>query len=136
MKKSVVLVAAFLLCSSAALVGQNTSSIIEQLEKITTEKEPDWKLDRKLPSDRIVVLRWSSGEDRIFLSIFLTDSSERAKAAYADSVRRMSEEAGADTTRSSVPDLGEENQLWSGNNQGRSARLVFRQSKMQVLLFA
>ena len=60
MKTSVVLVAAFLLCLSAALVGQNASSIIEKLEKITTEKEPDWQLDRKLPSAQIVVLRWSS----------------------------------------------------------------------------
>src|ERR671913_2451939 len=101
MKKSVVLVAAFLLCSSAALVGQNTSSIIEQLEKITTEKEPDWKLDRKLPSDQIVVLRWSSGEDRIFLSIFLTDSSDRAKESYARSVQKMNEDAGAEVARSS-----------------------------------
>ena len=136
MKKSIVFVLGLLFYSSAALVGQNASSIIEKLEKITTEKEPDWKLDRKLPSDQIIVLRWSSGEDRIFLSIFLTDSSERAKEAYADSIRRMNGESGADTTRSSVPDLGEENQLWGGNNPGRSARLVFRQGKVQVLLFA
>ena len=135
MKKCIALLA-LLICTSVTLVGQDPSSIIKDLEKLTGEKEPTWKLDRKLPADQIVVLRWSSGEERIFLSIFLTGSSEDAKRAYAGSVRKMSDEAPSDVTRSSVPDLGDENELWSATNAGRSARLLFRKGKTHVLLFA
>ena len=135
MKKSFVLLAAFLLCSSATLVAQDASSIIGHLEKVTKEKEPDWKLDRKPPADQLVVLRWSSGEQRILLSIFLTGSAEGAKKIYTDYLQKMSVEAGPDVKRSAVLNLGEENQLWS-SDQGRSARLLLRHGQNQVLMFA
>src|SRR5687768_14831949 len=134
MKKLLILVAVFLLYPTVTLTGQDPLSLIEKLEKITKEREPDWTLDRKLPTDQIVVLRWSSGENRIFMSIFLTASSDRAKEALDRTVASMNEQTGAKPK--TIPDLGEENFMWPGDSAGSSARLAFRQGKIQVLLFA
>jgi len=134
MKKLLILVAVFLLYPSVTLTGQDPLSLIEKLEKITKEREPDWTLDRKLPTDQIVVLRWSSGENRIFMSIFLTASSDRAKEALDRTVASMNEQTGAKPK--TIPDLGEENFMWPGDSAGSSARSAFRQGKIQVLLFA
>ena len=134
MKKLLILVAVFLLYPSVTLTGQDPLSLIEKLEKITKEREPDWTIDRKLPTDQIVVLRWSSGENRIFMSIFLTASSDRAKEALDRTVASMNEQTG--TKPKMIADLGEENFLWPGDSAGSSARLAYRQGKIHVLLFA
>lgn len=134
MKKLLILVVVFLLFPSATLTGQDPLSLIEKLEKVTKDREPDWTLDRKLPIEQVVVLRWSSGESRIFMSIFLTASSGKAKESLDTTVASMNEQTG--TKPQTIPDLGEESFLWPGDNAGRSARLAFRQGKVQVLLFA
>src|SRR5687768_4066823 len=90
-KKSVAFVTAFLLCGCATfLVAQDGQPLMEQLERVTKEKEPQWTLDRKLPSDMMVVLRWSSGEARVFMSITVADSTAKAKDIYLSSVATLS----------------------------------------------
>lgn len=133
--KSILLTAAFLLCTySIPTIAQDASSLIEKLEKATKEKEPQWKLDRKLPTEKLLVLRWSSGEERVFMSITMVDSPAQAKDIYDRSVARLDEDEGATATKSTVSNLGDENQFWTLDTG--SARMQFRQHKVHVLLFA
>ena len=135
-KKLVISVTVFLLCSYSLLIAQDGLSLMEKLERVTKENEPQWNLDRKLPVGKLVVLRWSSGEARVFMSITVTESPDRAKEIYESSVIRLNEQLGAKGTKSTVPSLGAENQLWTGYNVDGSAAMQFRQGKVHVLLFA
>ncbi len=136
-KKSIIFVAALLLCNyPTLLIAQDSLSLMEKLERVTKEKESQWKLDRKLPSEKLIVLRWSSGEARVFMSIAMTDSPGKAKEIYESSVARLNEQLGNKGTKSKVPNLGAENQLWTGYNNDGSAAMQFRQGKVHVLLFA
>ncbi|MBC8029532.1 MAG: hypothetical protein H7Z16_05420 [Pyrinomonadaceae bacterium] len=138
MKKISLLFATALLFGSypLLLIAQDGPSLIEKLDRVTSEKEPQWKLDRKLPTDTLVVLRWSSGEERVFMSITLAGSPGKAKEIYHNSVARMNDQLGSKGTRSTVPNLGAENQLWTGHNDDGSTAMQFRQDKVHVLLFA
>lgn len=131
-----ILVIALWFCSySTPLIAQDAKSLIEKLERVTTEKEPLWKLDRKLPIENLIVLRWSSGEARIFMSITTTNSPAKAKEVYDLSVTKLSEQRGKGT-RSNVTNLGADNELWTGHNEEGSAAIHFRQGRVHVLLFA
>jgi hypothetical protein len=135
--KSLIFVAALLLCNySSSLYAQDGLSLMEKLERVTKEKEPQWNLDRKLPGEKLVVLRWSSNEARVFMSITVTDSPGKAREIYESSVGRLNEQLGTKGTKSTVPNLGEENQMWTGYNNDGSAAMQFRQGKVHVLLFA
>lgn len=135
--KLIIFVTVLLLCSyPALLIAQDGLSLVEKLERVTKEKEPQWELDRKLPSEKILVLRWSSGEARVFMSITMTDSARKAEEIYESSVARLNEQLGAKATKIRVPNLGVENQLWTGYNNDGSAAMQFHQGKFHVLLFA
>jgi len=135
--KLIILVSGLLLCSHPTVVrAQTSSSLIEKLESVTQEKEPEWKLDRKLPTEKIIVLRWSSGEARVFMSVTMTDSSDMAKGIYDGSVARLNDQFGPSSSKSKVPNLGAENQLWTRDQSDGSAAIQFRQGKVHVLLFA
>jgi hypothetical protein len=136
-KKLIIFVTVFLLCSySGSVSAQDGLSLMEKLERVTKENEPQWKLDRKLPSEKLVVLRWSSGEARVFMSITVTDSPDKAKEIYESSVTRLKEQLGNKGTKSTVPNLVAENQLWTGYNNDGSAAMQFRHGNVHVLLFA
>lgn len=135
--KLTIFVAALLLFGYPTLLfAQVGSSLAEKLERVTIEKEPQWKLDRKLPGEKLIVLRWSSGEARVFMSIANTDSAGEAKDIYEGSVAKLNEQLGAKATKSKIPNLGAENQLWTGYNNEATAALQFRQGQVHVLLFA
>src|SRR5688572_18406293 len=122
--KCISLVAAVLLCNFPTLLfAQDSVPIIEKLERVTKEKEPQWTLDRKLPTERVIVLRWSAGDARVFLSITTTNSPAKAKEIYDSSVTRLNEQWGAKSTKSSAPALGDENQLWTRYDNEGSAVL-------------
>lgn len=135
--KSIIFIAALLLGNySTLIVAQDGLSLMQKLERVTKEREPQWNLDRKLPGEKLVVLRWSSNEGQVFMSITVTDSPDRAKEIYERSLARLNEQLGAGATKSTLPNLGAENQLWTGYNNDGSAAMQFRQGKVHVLLFA
>lgn len=135
--KLIVLTTIVLLCLfSTLLKAQVSSSLIEKLERVTKEKEPEWTLDRKLPMDPILVLRWSSGEDRVFMSITLAKSADKAREIYESSVAGTDKDLGTKATKTTLPNLGTANQLWTPDAEDEAARLEFRQGKVAVLLFA
>ena len=134
--KTILVITALLLFNcTALLLAQSNLSLIEKLEQVTKEKEPEWTLDRKLPVERMLVLRWSSGEERIFMSITLTDSSAKAKEVFESSIDRLTER-GTKGTRSKIANMGKESEVWIGQNSNGSTELQFRQEKVHVLLFA
>lgn len=135
-KKSFIMITVSLLCSFPTLLAQDGFSLMEKIERVTKENEPEWKLDRKLPSAKLVALRWSSGEARVFMSINVTESPAGANEIYNNSVGRLSEELGPKATKSSIPNLATENQLWTGHNNDGSAAIQFRHGNVHVLLFA
>ena len=137
-KQLIILIVVVLLCTCPRLLmAQDGLSLMDKLERVTKEKEPEWTLDRKLPIEKkIFVLRWSSGEARVFMSITIVDSQRQAQEIYDSSVVKMNEDMGAAGTKTSLPNLGAQNQFWTGYRDDGSARLQLRQGKVNVLLFA
>ena len=127
-------IALFLCCGFTLIQAQDSQSLIKKLEQITEEKEPSWKLDRKVPVDNMLVLRWSSGEARIFMSIAMSNSPGKAKELYDGSVAKLRK--GERGNGSKIANLGVENQLWTGHTSEGSAELHFHQGRVYVFMFA
>jgi len=135
--KSIILIATLLLGNySAFVIAQDGLSLMEKLERVTKEREPQWTLDRKLPVEKLFVLRWSSNEGKVFMSITVAHSPDEAKEIYESSVARLNEQLGTKGTKSTLPNLGAENQVWTGYYNDGTAALEFWQGKVHVILFA
>ena len=129
------LVFAFALTPVAA--GQEDHPLRRRLIDALRVLEP-WLLERSdhIPyreglKSEILIFDWRSGEDRVFVLVFVHLLDEDAAETYSEaSQHSCSIPKGYKVVGKDLPGVGDESRLWGGESAGGYYQLYFRKGKM------
>jgi len=124
-----------LLCVPASVVAQDDSAPFSKIERSVSDKEPEWKLERKfLNGDRVTFL-WKHEAEEISASITSLASPEEAAKHFQRSVAAVPipSPRGPEGT---IPGLGDESRLWARYTQSGRSAIHFIKGSVHVQISA
>ncbi len=135
---SLLLAALFICCASVCVSAQDSQTLFSQIERASQEREPKWKIHRKIVTPKYVSVWWKAGKPYVRASIQILSSEKAAADTFEGFDSEISEGCEVSVTsgysKTEIPNLGDKNYLWSHRKGGAS--ILFRKGNVFVLLIA
>ena len=111
-----------------------------KIEQEIKEKEPGWKIDRILdgqtsdPLHESIVFR--AGKQQAEIEISIWKRLEDAQGAFEGEVAAFDNIRGKKAVKKSLPNLGEENYMWTNPGSDAWPMIYFRKGNIYASVFA
>jgi hypothetical protein len=131
--------ALLLLAAPATSFAQQQPQLFTDIERVLREKEPRWKTEQvsvKTEADPLsqnIVLR--AGGQQAAIAINLWAREKDARDVFAAHATAMSNTRKG-SRRSRLPNLGDENYIWTNPGSAAWPTIHFRQARVHVTVFA
>ena len=122
-----------------AVCAQQKLPLFSRIEAEFGKQEPGWKIEKifdgqtDIPGEDISFRR---GKQQASVSVKVWHTSQEAREIFAGQVIAFDNDRGPRGMRSKLPDLGDENYVWTNRTIGTWPMLYFRKGKVFVSVFA
>ncbi|HEX3085674.1 MAG TPA: hypothetical protein VHP99_14175 [Pyrinomonadaceae bacterium] len=122
-----------------SVLGQQKLQLFSKIEAGFGKQEPEWKIAKifegepGIPSEDISLRR---GKQQALVSVKVWHTSQEAHEIFAGQVIAFDNVRGKRGERSKLPDLGDENYIWTNRATGVWPTLYFRKGNVFVWVFA
>ncbi len=110
-------------------------SLYTKITNSIEKNEPEWKLDRKAIMSNQVIIRWTSGKGRSFVSVSLLSSEIEATEAFKSRLNLLMNIPETKTSKSELKGFGDACYLLK-NEGAVGANIIFRKGSYTVEVFA
>ncbi len=120
--------------------AQDNPSLFAKIEQVFQEKEPGWKVERKHirnesdPLQQDIVFR--GGKVQAALSVSVWKREKDARDVFEATTNVFSRTMGTRMLRGKLPDLGDENYVWTDPNKSGHTTIKFRKGVVLAQVFA
>lgn len=131
-----------LVCSMAGIIlaQQNKPAFITEIERTFREKESEWKIERNNVQSEMGFFKqetvFRSGKVQAAVSITVWQREENAKDVFEATSKAFDNTRGAGAIKKSLPNLGDENYIWTNRRSNAWPTIQFRKGKVYVTVFA
>jgi hypothetical protein len=138
-----MLVTTFMLYSVMSLTAtapQEVDNLFSKVDHVFQQKEPAWKIERVYPtstSDPVthgVVYRSKMGQAAIDVSVWRREQD--ARDVFSGLVIAFDNTAGNQKLKRSLPNVGDENYMWTNPRNTAWPTIKFRKGRILVTVFA
>jgi len=130
----------FLVMSLTAAAAQNADNLFSRIDQVFQLKEPDWKVERVYPTSTLdpvthdVVYRSKMGQATIDVSVWRREQD--AREVFRGQVIAFDNTAGKKRLKRSLPNVGDENYLWTNPRSTAWPTIKLRKGRILVSVFA
>ena len=136
-----ILLSIILMCLAFTSFGaQDSQTLFGQIERVSQEREPKWKISRKLilRNSKHISIRWKSGKSYVQMLIERLDSPKEAADMFegfnSEIMEAYRTAESSQYSKTELPNLGDKNYLWSHRKAGAS--ILLRKGNAFVMLIA
>lgn len=128
----------FAFCAPICVSAQNGQTLFSEIERVSQKTQPEWKIQRKLVSQRYISIWWKSDNAILRASIEILSSEKEATDTFDAFDSEISEgrevSVRSGYAKTELLNLGDKNYLWSHRKGGAS--ILFRKGNVFVLCIA
>jgi hypothetical protein len=141
MKRREFLLLLSLTCLPQTLPAQEPpAELFARVERAFREQEPDWKIEQTRPSEssdpRGGSITFRSGKGQASVDVRVWRREQDAHDVFEAESRAFDNTGGRRMVKGTIPDLGDENRLWTHPNSEAWPMLRFRKGVVGVVVFA
>src|SRR5690349_18392766 len=129
-----------IICSSAALLAQEKPELFSKIERVFQEREPAWKVERSYPGNtsdpRTQSIVFRSGKYQALIDVIIWKKEKDARDVFTAESIAFDNTAGKRMVKGKLPDLGDENHIWTNRGSTGWPTIKFRQGNIDVRVFA
>lgn len=137
-----IVLSVFLLCGLwDTSIAQENPELFSKIEEVFRRREPGWKVKRNLHGqtrdplvESITLLR--AGKRQASIEILMWRRLEDAKEVFAGQVVILDNTRGPTAVRRSLPNVGDENYMWTNPQSTFWPTIYFRRGRVLVSVFA
>jgi hypothetical protein len=140
MKLRAILLVPLIFCFPISIYAQEKPELFSKVEQVFQKKEPSWKVERIYPSNtsdpitQSIVFRSRIGQASVGISIWRREKDAQdvftAESLAFDNIR------GKRVVKRSLPELGDENHIWTKPGSTAWPTIKFRKGNIIVDVFA
>jgi hypothetical protein len=140
MRVKIFSVPLLLICCAVNLAAQDKPELIASIERIFRGQEPRWNVERITvgstldPYSETIVLR--AGKLQAAVDISIWRRLQDAQDVFAGQTIAFDNTGGAKKIKSRIPNLGDENHLWTNRRSTAWPLIKFRKGNVNVEVFA
>ena len=140
MKLKTIVVFLHIICFSDNILAQEKPELFSKIERVFQVKEPSWKVERIYPSNtsdpitQSIVFRSRKGQASVDVSIWKREKD--AQDVFAAESLAFNNTAGKRMVKSSLPQLGDENHIWTNRGSAAWPTIKFRKGNINATVFA
>jgi hypothetical protein len=129
-----------IICLSHSVPAQEKPELFSNVERVFREKETAWKVERIYPaatpdpSRQSIVFR--SGKNQASVDIAIWNREKDARDVFAAESRAFDNTMGRRMSKRSLPQLGDENHIWTHRGSTVWPTIKFRKGNINVTIFA
>lgn len=124
------------LCLTLDTYAQDKPALVAQIEKVLTEKEPKWRIDRKNVQLNPPVIHLKSRQGDILVYVWVTESAKTAGEIFEGNTIAFGNTMGARGRRVKLPNFGDENYMFTGFVVSGTTSIHFRQGNVYIHVIA
>jgi hypothetical protein len=130
-----------LICVSIATqaAAQERPKLFSDVERVFREKEPAWKVERAYPTtttDPLTLgLVFRSGKQQASVEIAIWKQTTAAADVFAGDCIAFDNSAGKKMAKTTLPQLGDENHVWTNPRSTAWPMIKFRKGNVLVTVF-
>ena len=119
---------------------QNTDNLFSRVDEVFEQQEPAWKIERQYPSNTSdpvshnVVYRSKMGQASIEISVWKKEQD--ARDVFVGQVIAFDNTAGKNKLKRSLPNVGDENFIWTNPSSTGWPTIMIRKARILVHVFA
>ncbi len=130
-----------LICySTGNILAQDKPTFIVEIERVFQEKEPRWKIERKNVQNESSFFKeeivFRSGKVQAAVSIGSWQREKDAHDVFEGEAIAFNNTMGARRIKKRLPNLGDENYIWTNRGSEAWPMIKFRKGKVYVTVFA
>jgi hypothetical protein len=124
------------LCLVSDIYAQDKSALVMRIEKVFTEKEPKWRIDRKNVQLSPPVIHLKSRQGDALVYIWVMESAETARELFEGNTIAFGNTMGARGRKMKLANFGDENYIFTGFTASGTTSIHFRQGNVYIEVIA
>ncbi len=124
------------LCFVPDTYAQDKPALVTQIEKVFTEKEPGWRIDRENVQLNPPVIHLKSRQGDALVYIWVMESAKTAKEVFEGNTIAFGNTMGARGKKIKLPNLGDENYMFTSFAVSGTTSIHFRQDNVYIQVIA
>ena len=129
-----------IICFSTNLLAQGKQELFSKIESVFQQKEPEWKVERPYPGNTAGPLTQSivfrSGKNQASIAVSIWKREKDAQDVFAAESIAFGNTMGKRMIKGSLPNLGDENHIWTHRGSAAWPTIKFRKGNINVTVFA
>ena len=140
MKKKLCMALLLAICVSGKLKALDKPELFVRIEKVFREQEPRWKVESITvvsetdPYHQTIVVR--DGKLQAAIDVSIWKRVKDAQDVFAGESIAFDNIRGGKASKSRIPNLGDENHLWTNRHSTAWPTIKFRKGNINVVVFA
>jgi hypothetical protein len=114
------------------ICGQEIPPLVTRLETVFKQNEPRWKLQRPYVQLSPPVMHLKSGAGDALIYVSIMESAKAAGEAFEGNTIAFANTMGRRGKRTTLPNFGDENNVFTGFVVGGATSIFFRQGKIFI----
>ena len=139
MKRKLLLGLLACVCIATQAASQEKPKLFSDVERVFREKEPAWKVERTYPTattDPLTLgLVFRSGKQQASVEIAVWKQTTAATDVFAGDCIAFDNTAGKKMAKTTLPQLGDENHVWTNPHSTAWPMIKFRKGNVLVTVF-
>lgn len=124
------------LCLTSDTYAQDKPALVAQIEKVFTEKEPKWRIDRKNVQLSPPVIHLKSRQGDALVYVWVMESTKTASEIFEGNTTAFENTMGARGRKIKLPNFGDENYMFTGFVVSGTTSIHFRQGNVYIHVIA
>lgn len=129
-----------IICLSNNLLAQEKPELFSKIERVFQQREPAWKVERSYPGSTSDPLTQSivfrSGKNQASITVNIWTREKDAQNVFTAESTAFDNTMGKRMVRGSLPNLGDENHIWTHHGSAAWPTVKFRKGNINVTVFA
>lgn len=140
MKTKAIALSLLILCAHVGLLAQEKPELFARIERVFREQEPAWKVERinlrdtVNPHQQEIVFRSARGQ--ALVDVMVWEKEKDAGDVFTAHSASYDDTAGKKKVKRSLPNLGDENHIWTHPGSTAWPTIKFRKGSIIVTIFA
>jgi hypothetical protein len=124
------------LCLVPITYAQDKPALVTQIEKVFTETEPKWRIDRENVQLNPPVIHLKSRQGDALVYVWVTKSAKTAGEVFEGNTIAFGNTMGARGRKVKLPNFGDENYMFTGFVVSGTTSIHFRQGNVYIHVIA